>query len=164
MRIIPIKQVKHKKQQGAVLFIAMIMLLVITIVGVTAVNSAGIKTQVAGNSMFSMLVYQGAESALAKSSDLSNLFSSMPFKNNPMDIPVSLFPAENITAGATLNSKGTVTYEGDRRLCPVTGGLPSSDKFTCHIYRVRVESRIQATNARDIHIKGIAMKDSNPLK
>lgn len=155
----------HKNQQGAVMFIAIIMLLVLTIVGVTAVNSSGIKTQVAGNSMFSMLVYQGAESALARSSDLNNLFSSMPVAPAEMDIPAGLLPPENVTAGATLSSKGTVTYEGDGKVCPVTSGSASSSDlsgYTCHRYRVRVESRIQATNARDTHVKGIAMKDSRP--
>ena len=56
-----------KKQQGVVLIVALIMLLVITILGVSAVSRASIGTQVAGNSMYTMMVYQGAESAIARS-------------------------------------------------------------------------------------------------
>ena len=61
------KQLNVKKQVGATLLMAIIFLLLITIVGVSSVSSTLIKTQVAGNSIFSMLVYQGAESTLAKS-------------------------------------------------------------------------------------------------
>jgi len=150
--------INKNKQQGAVLFVAIILLLVITIIGVSAVNSSGIKTQVAGNSMFSMLVYQGAESALARTasnSDLSNLKSALASSTSRITVPTAYLPAENIAAGGTLTSTADVEYLGLYD-CPSTGSALST-LMKCKIFDIDALSRLRATNAKDRHIKGLGV-------
>lgn len=149
----------YRKQKGVVLLVAIVLLLVITIIGVGAVNSSSIKTQVAGNSMFSMLVYQGAESTLAKtlsSVDIKNIKDLMNSPGNSMNVPAAILPDENIMAGATLTSDATITYEGVFD-CPITSGRITSSIVKCRLYKVDANSRIQSTNARSHHIKGVAL-------
>ena len=52
--------IPKNRQQGVALVMALIMLLVITILGVSAVRMSSLDTQVAGNSMYSSLVFQGS--------------------------------------------------------------------------------------------------------
>ena len=150
--------VNQKKQSGAVLLIAIILLLVITIIGVSAVNSSGIKTQVAGNSMFSMLVYQGAESTLAKTAsnkDITNLASALAATPPTITVPATYLPAEYVSAGGTLSSTSKVDYLGLFE-CP-TSGMATSTLMKCKIFSIDATTRLQATNAKDRHVKGVGI-------
>lgn len=149
----------YKKQQGAVLLISIIFLLVITILGVTAVNSSNTKTQVAGNSMFSMLVYQGAESALEKSAsnaDLSAIEDTIAADPSPYMVPAAYLPDEKVASGGTLTSSSKMTFQGISS-CPFSSGLATSTKFECVYLQIDAQSRLISTNARERHIKGIAL-------
>lgn len=107
--------ITNKQQQGAVLFIAIILLLLITIIGVSAVGVTGIKTQIAGNSMFTMLTYQGAESALVKTlsgeaqktmGKASELGVGVPYR-----VPNDYFtPTEAVSGGAILTQQARKIY------------------------------------------------------
>ena len=150
-----------KKQQGAVLLMAMIFLIVITIIGVSAVNSASIKTQVAGNNTSSMLVYNGAESALAKSvnhDDLKNLKAALPpVAPSKHNVPAAYLPDEN-AGNAVLKSKAGVKFIGAGLPCPMGGtGMAISSSMKCKVWVLDAESRLQATNAKDRHLLGIAI-------
>ena len=52
------------KQRGAVLALTLIILLVLTVVGVTTMNSTSIQTFLARNTQFKQISFQNAESAL----------------------------------------------------------------------------------------------------
>ncbi len=151
-----------KKQQGAVLLIAMVFLIVITIIGVNAVSSSSIKTQVVGNNMSSMLVYTGAESALAKSAsnaDVKNLKDALPpFFPATFPVPATYLPDENIAPGGVLISTSNITFVGGGQKCPVGGsGMAISSIMKCKIWTVDAETRLKATNAKDRHLQGIAI-------
>ncbi len=156
----------YKKQTGAVLLIAMVFLLVITVIGVSAVNSAGVKTQIAGNSIYSMLVYHGAESALEKSAsddDLRNIRDAIdPTKVSPFPVGSTDLPDESIFEGAKLSSNATIEFLGRSDSCPETRGLASSigigdAGFDCYFFQINATSRVRSTNAVDLHIKGVAI-------
>ncbi len=147
-----------KRQEGVVLLVAMVFLIVITIIGVSAVSTSTMKTQVAGNNMSSMLVYTGAESTLAKTASDTNEHHMMhtveisgPFVD--YQIPSADIPDENVSAAGVLTSTSQITYEGDNNPCPI--GAFSSE-YTCKTWTINAQSRLRATNARDWHIKGIA--------
>jgi len=151
--------INFKKQNGAVLLISIVFLLVITILGVSAVNSSTTKTQVAGNSMFTMLVYQGAESALEKSAsnaDLSVLNATIAVDPIPYDVPSDYLPDEKIASGGTLTSNSVVVFNGGSA-CPFASGLGTSTKIKCNYFQIDAQSRLTSTNARDSHIKGLAI-------
>jgi len=149
---------KQKKQEGAVLFVAIALLLVITIVGVSTVSITGIKTQVAGNSMFTMLTYQGAESALAKSLtggvEKSMREASKNGINNPYSIPANVFnPKETVSSGVTLSQEATVTSLG-MGPCPISNIANGAGK--CLLFETNAQARLNSTGARAFHVEGRA--------
>ncbi len=152
---------KYKKQQGAVLLIGIILLLVITIIGVSAVSVSNIKTQVSGNGMFMMLTYQGAESALVKSlsggseinlKNAANLGIGVPYT-----VPNSFFtePSEIVSGGVTLSQKATVTNLGVYP-CPVTN--VANGVSNCYIFETDAQAHLVSTGARARHIEGRAIQ------
>lgn len=149
----------YKKQQGAVLLIAIILLLVITIVGVSSVSISGIKVQVAGNSMFTMLTYQGAESALAKSvsgSAQENLKKAQKAGvGNPSKVDSSYFnaPSEVVSGGVTLSQEATVTSLG-KQACPIAS--LASSVGTCYVFETNAQAFLNSTGARAHHVEGRA--------
>ncbi len=157
---------QYRKQKGAVMIVAIVFLLVITILGVSAVNSSIMKTQIAGNSIYTMLVYHGAESALSKSvsdTDLRNLRDAIdPTKSVPFPVDSTELPDEEIISGGTLSSSAAITYIGKNEGCPETSGLAASTGvgdagFDCYFFKIDATSRIISTNAKDQHIKGVAI-------
>lgn len=150
--------VNKRKQKGVVLLVAIVLLLVITIIGVTAVNSSGIKVQVAGNSMFSMLVYQGAESTLAKSvtgKAQANIERAAQIRPASYDVASSSLPLEDVHGGGQISSKATVTSIGVYK-CPVVNGVANSSKFNCEIFEINAQSQLLSTAASARHLEGRA--------
>lgn len=151
-----------KKQQGAVLFFAIGLLLIITIIGVSTVSISGIKTQVAGNSMFTMLTYQGAESALAKSlsggAKLSMIKAAELGVGNPYTVPDSVFnsPSEVVSGGVTLSQKATVTKLNLLVQCPPSALANSAGD--CYIFETDAQARLNSTGARAFHVEGWASR------
>jgi len=147
----------YKKQEGAVLFIAIALLLVITIVGISTVNVSGMKTQVAGNSMFTMLTYQGAESALAKSLlggvEKSMREASTLGQNNPYTVPSAVFtPAESV-GSVTLTQEATVKLLGTAP-CPIA--MIANGVGNCLLFETRAQAHLSSTRANALHIEGRA--------
>ena len=148
-----------KKQQGAVLFIAIGLLLIITIVGISSVSISGMKTQIAGNSMFTMLTYQGAESALAKSlsggAKLSMTKAAELGVGVPYNVPNSVFtPAEVVSGGVTLSQKATVTKLDILIQCPPSALANSAG--LCYIFETNAQARLNSTGAKASHAEGWA--------
>lgn len=69
----------HQNQKGAVLAIGLMMLLILTILGVTAMKSTVLDERIAANSQFKMLAFQAAESALV---ELGNFNSVEAYLNS----------------------------------------------------------------------------------
>jgi len=148
-----------KKQQGAVLFIAIGLLLIITIVGISSVSISGMKTQIAGNSMFTMLTYQGAESALAKSlsggAKLSMTKAAELGVGVPYDVPNAVFtPAEVVSGGVTLSQEATVTKLDILIQCPPSALANSAG--LCYIFETNAQARLNSTGAKASHAEGWA--------
>ncbi len=55
---------RHAHQQGAILVISLMMLLLLTIIGITAMNTVTMEERMAGNLRDANLAFQGSEAAL----------------------------------------------------------------------------------------------------
>lgn len=75
---------KHSARQGGVaLFISLVLLLVLTIIGVSAVQSTSLEVRMARNDQDSLLAFQAAESALRDAENfLDGITSIAGFANN----------------------------------------------------------------------------------
>jgi len=148
-----------RKQQGVVLVLALIMLLLVTIIGVSAVRMSNFDTQVAGNSMFKQLVFQGAESALGRSVSNSNLYNIVQASNRAVgevQIEASNFPAETVVGGGQLNSSGKVVYQTNIDIPPYSNVAYSSDT-SYQIFQFIGQSNLATTAATDRHTEGRAV-------
>lgn len=149
------KQTVIKKQQGVVLIWALAILLILTFLGLSAMKKATMGTKIAGNSMASMMVFQGAESALGKISNNKYVYeaSKLP-AGQKYEVPQAVLPNEPVSGGS-IKSKATV-MSMNPAACPITNNANSTGT-TCLIYRLEVESRLQGTGARTEHVKGVAI-------
>lgn len=148
-----------KAQQGVVLLVALVMLLVITIIGVSAVNITKDKTQVAGNSMYTLLAYQGAESALARSvtgKAQMNLRDAAK-AGGVFNVPASHLSDSNekINGIAKMDSSATISPLNGTA-CAIVSGVAGSTGtgFQCKVFRVSAETSLALTGARTRHTEG----------
>ncbi len=144
------------KQQGIVLIVALVFLMIITLIGVSAAKRSGINNQISGNSMMTMLTYQGAESTMARSARDSTVLSAQINENNGEGAiyTVPNLADEDIGKG-TLNSSATVQPESTFTNCPPTMIMSSTIK--CKVYRIQATSQIQGTHAKAVHQMGYAL-------
>ncbi len=154
---------RHKQQQGMALVISMILLLIITLLGVSAARMSSNDIQVAGNTIFSGLVYQGAESALGKVASDQDLFNvRLAAINvgvvNPVDA-AHYFPAETVTGGAVLQQQATITLENNN-VQNLPFPFPNSSLFTYKVFRTAAQSSLRSTAARASHTEGRALANS----
>ena len=156
------KQRMYKKQQGVVLLWALAILLVLTLLSISSVKVSNINTRVAGNSMASMMVFQGVESTLSKTANTNYILQAAvntPGRNKA--VPAADLPNEALSGGS-LSSNDSVAYVGYAP-CPAVNGIamstnasPSAGGVTCQIYQVDAESRLSGTGAKAKHLLGIA--------
>ena len=149
------KHTTIKKQQGVVLIWALAILLVLTILGVSSVQKANTDTKISGNSMASMMVFQGAESALGRitNNNYINEASLVP-PGTEYEVPQTALPDEGVNGG-NVNSLGRIMYMNPGP-CPVTNNANSTTS-SCLIYRLEVESRLRGTGAKTEHVQGVAI-------
>lgn len=145
---------KKVKQQGMTLIIAMVMLLVITGVGVSAVKLSTSEALIASNDTLTMLAFQGAESAIAVSATSTNLHYIKDAAEHAGVAQSVTVADENVTNGVKLVSTSNVSYlkTGD---CPAISGVANSASFDCHYFEVDANSSVMGAKAQ--HIEGKAI-------
>ena len=144
----------QSKQQGAVLIWSVVILMILTMVGISAVKMSGISTQITGNSIFSMLVFQGAESSLSKTTKIHYIKMAIEkTPNKKIDVPVLDLPDENASKGK-LKSKVNVTWKGYQG-CPINSSAYSTIQ-KCHYFDIEAKTSLSGTGARTDHILGVA--------
>lgn len=153
----------YKQQQGMALVISMILLLLITLLGVSAARMSTNDVQVAGNSIISGLVYQGTESALGKVASDQDLFNVRLASAN-LGVPNGVdaahyFPAETVTGGVALNQEATITLENNN-VKNLPFPFPNSSLFTYKVFRTTATSSLRLTSARATHTEGRALANA----
>ena len=96
-------KIKLRRQNGAVLIVSLIMLLLLTLIGVTAMQTNGLEEKMAGNMLDRNIALQAAESALRDAErDISNT------KKNavPRVSGVSSFTVDCGKSTSTINDDG----------------------------------------------------------
>jgi len=65
----------NQSEQGAALLVAMVMLFMLSILGISAMQSANVEAQLAGNTLVKETTFQSAESATDAVLDVSNVLA-----------------------------------------------------------------------------------------
>lgn len=162
-----LKTKKISVQRGSALLWGMTILLVMSVIGVTAARMGMTDTRIVGNETYSMLTYQGAESQLnlvrppldilAPSNSLALIKAAMEQATKQFAVPSAntnvLFHTNH------LNTNVNIRHDGFLDQCPPLETSMSvemdGDKFRCSMFVIEANSRFQSTDAHSLHKMGI---------
>jgi type IV pilus assembly protein PilX len=102
------------RQQGAILIVSMLMLLVMTLIGVTAISTTTLEEKMASNNRQRQLAFQAASSALrdAETWLINNITTVAQFEATFNGTPVELYWERQPTPGDTLRAVPMDIYDG----------------------------------------------------
>lgn len=107
----------HKYQSGAVLIVGLVMMLLLTIIGLSAIRGAGLQEQMAGNARDRNLAFQAAEASLRIGEDLLDKTTIPNFSGGT----IGYWPDLNNDSNYSLLSAGSwpvISGSNNRRLRP----------------------------------------------
>ena len=134
---------KLGNEKGSVMFLAVVLLVLLTILGIAVLTSSSIDTQIAGNELRHKLAFYAAESATAYVTWSPDLYGPDNITvGTPHYFPNSTIPYVGITSGlptplsmnATQSFNGEVEY--DRTTSPPRGSGYSVGKYKAHQYQM----------------------------
>lgn len=97
----------NQSERGAALLVAMVMLFMMTILGISAMQSANVETQLAGNAIVKETTFQSAESATQAVLDSPNVLSDLICQPDPVTISMT-----NLNRAANQTTEVSVQYGG----------------------------------------------------
>jgi len=109
-------QPKHK-QQGVVLFISLMILLVLTLLGVSSLNGSLMEEKMASNSQTSTTIFQSAESAIRTqyyNENIDDASRSLALERADSNTTIALATTDGTDRRATLAIPASATKEGKR--------------------------------------------------
>ncbi len=148
-------------QGGSVLLWGLVGLLILAVLGITASRVAMLDSKIVGNALFDNFTYQGAESALRRSINLSNLTEAAEY-TVANQAGKAFGPFADAVAAGQVNSHSTIIMGGDVACPPVLQGIAMSTSMTpkaggvaCRIFTVQAGSELPGTAAYSEHVEGI---------
>jgi len=102
---------QHDKQNGSVLIISLVILLVMTMLGITAMGTSTLEEKMAGNDRDQKLAFNAAEAALKQAEDYAtnNIVSTAAFDGSTNGL-YALSSDPDVDAAATWNT--AISYTG----------------------------------------------------
>jgi len=131
------------KQQGATLFVALIILVLVSLIGVTAMKNANVEEQMASNLYQKNLTFQASESAVESTINNTTLIAQAMSSNVPIQQNVQV-PIPNTTATVSYASAGAGMavgssanlFSGMRLMITATGQIPNLNARTVTVHGV----------------------------
>ena len=132
-----------QKQQGATLFVALIILVIVSLVGVTAMKNANVEEQMASNLYQKNLTFQASESAVESTINNTSLIqqaltSTTPIQQNvPVPIPNTTATVSYASAGSGMAVGSSANlFSGMRLMITATGSIPALNARTVTVHGV----------------------------
>jgi hypothetical protein len=131
-----------RAEHGAVLVIAMLFLLVVTIISVVAARNSTLSTKMSSNIQDTYSSFQSAEAGMLATMLLTKTASD-PFMRQDVSDPFKNFtpanhPLRDLNGGGAANMTVKTYYDEDTVVCPRMAGnrATSVDTFDCEYYRI----------------------------
>ena len=149
----------YKKSQGAILVVSLILLLVMTLVGISAIDTSSLQSQMARNSLFAQSLYQASRSEIeAQYEKLKGLpyLESVMISNtaesdgNPT-ITMADSQVETYNANDPYQQTAAVTFTGDST--PPSGY--SLGLFVGKNFEVDALSQVAGTGSKSDQTQGL---------
>ncbi len=139
-------------QQGTVLVLAMLMLLVMTLIGVTTMRTATLEEKMSANSMNTSISLQASESAVeAALKDTNNLVNALN-SGTAITINVSLSDPTGPPGFAT--AKAEITYKGST-IAPGFSFGANQGTFSTYQFEAIGTGEVPSANAKVITGHGV---------
>jgi Tfp pilus assembly protein PilX len=165
-----------KNQQGSVLVISLLILLVLTIIGATALNDSVMEEKMATNFQTGNTAYQSAESAVNRTfATIANNYTLVQQAMNANDLAIQngiapVWPttpahvmngssagAKNPNASSTTTLNSTISYHG-----PGLGENCSIRLCGAEVVRVAGTGAVNNTNVSRTHFLGVKKNKPTP--
>jgi len=127
----------NQSEQGAALLVAMVMLFMLSILGVSAMQSANVETQLAGNTLVKETTFQSAESATDAVLDVSNVLADVVCRTES-----NVTDMTNLNRTNNQETEASVSYGGPA----LASGFSISDNFAMHQFYVTGTSTVADMN------------------
>ncbi len=136
------------RQSGAALFVALVMLLLISIIGVAGVRSVVMEKNMATNSQYEMLVFQGADSAIE--GVLADAAAFVEAINTAIGdpLPNRSYLLDHVDNNFAITSSATI--QAGTPEVPI--GFTLGD-FVSYPFTINSTSTIATINASDTHVQ-----------
>ncbi|HFC93248.1 MAG TPA: hypothetical protein ENJ51_10615 [Leucothrix mucor] len=143
--------VNPNKQKGATLFTALMILIALTIVGISSTRMSILDIKVSKNDEQQMMLYQEAENALKKITKPIKLYEWIEARRADS----SAHGIDDINT-AHLKAKTNITNLNTEYACVGKGGAVSIGPEVpfCGLYDFHIDINKKGTGSRDIHHRG----------
>jgi hypothetical protein len=139
------EKIKLGDEKGSVMVLAVILLVLLTLLGMAALSTSSIETQVAGNEMRNKLALYAAESGAAYVAERPDLYGpenitpgtpqSFPNPSDPYTPIIGILPpADQIDGNQSQTFNGKVEYQS--AASPPRGSGYAVGKFKSHRYQM----------------------------
>ncbi len=142
-----IRQLQY--QAGVSLIVALVVLLVITMLGISSVRLSSQDLIIASNEQQQMMVSQASESAKRKVVNFYNVYKWIDDGTTP-DIQTRELDTGRVKSAVTITRGAEYTCFGQSGEAASIG----PDATRCRIYTFSIDSTLQGTGARDQLFKG----------
>ncbi len=153
------------QESGVVMVVTLLLLLVLSIMGLSAVSNATMEERMSGNFLHQALAHQAAESAISTivlAADPSrNAYST---EKDPLarseradsaGVTVEHLHGTAHELGLQVNSLSVVTYQGSSQNVCTEISLNLDSGLGCHRYEVTTEARLSGSGTRVSHLQGL---------
>ena len=153
-----------RKQQGAALVISLLILLALTIIGVTGLSNTGLEERMAYNYQQTTLVFQAAESAIGRIALISDPESPLrDADNDPLETAAGTAIGDTSTV-VTYNDTSTLpnaTIATSTTLVLMASANCAGDTIggtSCLLIDARANASVTETNAQTMHTQRFKRK------
>ena len=144
------------KQQGSTLIMSLMMLIVITIAGVSAVKISSIDTLIAGNEQQAMELYQETENTLTKFANTNSIYQALD-KDKDYEFTGNIEGQSNKYKMTDSNSSvSKIITDTERRVdCRRSGQGTTIGLIDCRVYDFEVKMKAALSSAEHTHYRGM---------
>jgi len=168
----------YQKQQGIVLIVGLVMLISLTLIGVTAMKSTTMDERIAANTQFKAIAFQTAESVLADAANWDGAVACYLKGNVCLDDDAVFLdgtpgPVKKYATGSgNVDGRGEMSYMGEQPIAGISIGGP----VLTPVVQIRgcasssdatklcsdVGAKLGNTNAKATHNMGVALVGIKP--
>jgi hypothetical protein len=142
------------RQQGAVLVMALVMLTVLTLIGVSSMSSSTLELKVAGNTQQHDIAFQAAQSIIdiAASEDPLNTNNYQVFKVDPNDPAFEQFLFYNSSDGQA-TAQASTTWVGCKK--NIGSSLEEGKAPASNFFNVRATGMTMTGSSSSVQVQGL---------